>query len=69
MKNHMCSHVNTIVDTMYPQATGTVWAHLEAMFLEVSKELEKEKDEIYESMYKDHMSVLCGTHIDGMMPK
>jgi hypothetical protein len=65
----MCSHVGNMVNTMYPQATSTVWAHLEAMFLEVSKELEQEKDAIYESMYTDYMNVLCGTQIDGMMPK
>jgi hypothetical protein len=65
----MCSHVSNMVNTMYPQATSTVWAHLEAMFLEVSKQLEQEKDAIYDSMYTDYMNVLCGTQIDGMMPK
>ena len=69
MKDHMISHVNNMVHTMYPEATKTVWTRLETMFLEVSKELEREKDAIYDSMYKDYMNVLCGTQIDGMMPK
>ncbi|TID24181.1 hypothetical protein E6O75_ATG02546 [Venturia nashicola] len=69
MKTHMTSHVSSMVDKMYPDATATVWARLEAMLKEASSELENEKDIIYESMYQDYMNVLCGTHIDGMMPK
>lgn len=65
----MTSHVGNTVDSMYPQATATVWAHLEAMFLVVSKEPEHEKDAIYESMYQDYMMVLCGQQVDGLMPK
>lgn len=69
MKAHMISHVGSMVDKMYPDATATVWTHLEAMFKEVSRELESEKDAIYESMYTDYMNVLCGAQIDGLMPK
>lgn len=69
MKTHMTSHVDSMVEKMYPDATATVWKHLEAMFKDVSEELEEEKDAIYDSMYQDYMNVLCGTQIDEMMPK
>lgn len=65
----MTTHVESMVKKMYPAATATVWKHLEAMFKVVSEELEEEKDAIYNSMYQDYMNVLCGTHIDEMMPK
>ncbi|KAE9965164.1 hypothetical protein BLS_007810 [Venturia inaequalis] len=69
MKAHMTSHVEGMVQKMYPAATATVWGHLEAMFKAVSEELEEEKDAIYNSMYQDYMNVLCGAQIDEMMPK
>ncbi|QDS73746.1 hypothetical protein FKW77_004922 [Venturia effusa] len=69
MKAHMTSHVSSVAGKMYQDALDTVWAHLEAMLKQASNELESEKDAIYESMYQDYMNVLCGTQIDGMMPK
>jgi hypothetical protein len=69
MKAHMLLHVETAVHTMYPQATGTVWGHLESMFFEVSRELEKEKEQIFQDMYKDYINVLCGTQVTGTLNK